>query len=398
MNKKLLRACALALSLALLAGCAGEAPEQAQNRADAGPEGYCGFALELLSQCYQPGENTLVSPLSVHIALAMTAAGAKENTLEQMCTVLGMSAEEQRQFLRNFLSGQGEELQLANSIWFTDDPQFSVKEDFLQGCKKDFSAQLYRTHFDNTTAGEINRWVQEHTKDMIDEIVKEVPEYAVMYLINALAFEAQWESKYADYQVNDGRFTAEDGTVQNVELLHSTEQKFLSDDLATGFLKYYKGRQYAFAALLPNEGVTMEAYLESLTAQSLYKTLNEPTDIKVYAAIPKFETDFSIELSENLQTMGMSDAFDAEKADFTGIGTAAGGNIYISHVQHKTYFSLTEEGTRAGAATSVEMAFGAALAPEEYRTVTLDRPFVYMLIDCESGLPFFIGTMMSPNA
>ena len=111
--------------------------------------------------------------------------------------------------------------------------------------------------------------------------------------------------------------------------------------------------------------------------------------------MPKFETDSSLELSGVLKAMGMELPFDREKADFSSLGTAGEGNIRISRILHKTFISVEENGTRAAAATAVEAAAEAA-EEEEPKRVKLDRPFVYMLIDCETNLPFFIGTMLNP--
>ncbi|MBQ5955874.1 MAG: serpin, partial [Firmicutes bacterium] len=111
----------------------------------------------------------------------------------------------------------------------------------------------------------------------------------------------------------------------------------------------------------------------------------------------KFETDFDIEMSDVLKGMGMIDAFDADKADFTAMGTSEINNIFISRVIHKTFISVAEQGTKAGAATLVEMTEGCALPEEEPKEVILNRPFVYMLVDCESWTPFFIGTLMRVN-
>ena len=110
----------------------------------------------------------------------------------------------------------------------------------------------------------------------------------------------------------------------------------------------------------------------------------------------KFETEYSIELSDTLKSMGMELPFDGDHAEFSGIGTSRIGNLYIGRVLHKTYISVAEDGTRAGAATAVEVAEESAMI-EEPKHVTLDRPFIYLLIDCETNLPFFIGTMLDPE-
>ena len=231
---------------------------------------------------------------------------------------------------------------------------------------------------------------------MIPEILDEIPEDAVMYLVNALAFDAEWQEIYEAHQVWEGEFCLENGTPRTVDLMHSEENRYLEDEMATGFIKYYKDKQYAFAALLPNEGVTVQEYVDSLTGEHLMKLLSNPEKITVFATMPKFETEYSVEMSEALMEMGMTDAFDYRISDFSRLGTydSDGLNICINRVLHKTFISVSEKGTRAGAATAVEMVAEGALLIEDYKTVTLDRPFVYMLIDCQTNLPFFVGTMM----
>jgi serpin B len=191
----------------------------------------------------------------------------------------------------------------------------------------------------------------------------------------------------------------EDGTRQDVDMMHSEEYTYLEDDLATGFIKYYKDKKYAFVAMLPNEGVTVSQYVDSLTGEHLRELLNNLQDLTVFASIPKFETEYDIEMSEVLQEMGMTDAFDWQVADFSRLGTynVDGMNICINRVLHKTFISVSEQGTRAGAATAVEMVAEGAMEIVEFKEVVLDRPFVYMLIDCETNLPLFIGTMMNVN-
>ena len=370
---------------------------------DAGADAATDFGVRLFQTSMEEGKNTLISPLSVLYALAMTANGADGETLAQMQQVLGMDSDDLNCYMLAYMDllPEAEEykMSLANSIWFKDDPNFTVNESFLQTNADYYGSSIYKAAFDEGTRNDINNWVKEHTDEMIPEILDEIPDEAIMYLVNALAFEAQWDDVYDEFQVRDGIFTKEDGTKQDVEMMHADEYKYLSDDLATGFIKYYEGRKYAFAALLPNEGVTVQQYVDSLTGSHLQKMLADPEEIQVFTCIPKFESEYDIEMSEVLQEMGMTDAFDWHIADFSKLGTynVDGMNICINRVLHKTFISVTEQGTKAGAATAVEMVAEGAAEIQEYREVILDRPFVYILIDCETNLPFFIGTMMDVN-
>ena len=406
----LLLVCAMAVNLT---GCAmevqakdlmdGITPNQVNALDDLGSQNadVTDFAIRLFKASEESGKNTLISPLSVLCALAMTANGAEEETLAQMEEVLGMTTEKLNLYLYSYMQNlpQGEKykLSLANSIWFTEDERFTVNHDFLQTNANYYGADIYKAPFDKQTLKDINNWVKQNTDEMIPEILDQIPSEAIMYLVNALAFEAEWSEIYEKHQVKDGEFTKEDGTKQDVKFMYGSEGTYLEDEKATGFMKRYKGGKYAFVAILPNEGVSVSEYIASLDGESLNALLANPQYATVHTSIPKFETEYKVEMSEILKSMGMTEAFDMYNADFEGLGTSTGGNIYISRVLHKTFISVGEKGTKAGAATVVEMKDGAAAEPQEPKEVYLDRPFVYMLIDCENNIPFFIGTMMDVN-
>ena len=332
----------------------------------------------------------------------MTANGADGETLSQMETVFGIPSKELNGYIRDYMAQLPKEdtykLSMANSIWFKDDEElFQVNPDFLQTNANYYGADVYKAPFDETTLDEINGWVKDETDEMIPSILDQIPEDAIMYLVNALAFDAKWQEPYEDFQVSEDQiFTKEDGTEVEATMMNSEEYSYLEDELATGFIKYYDDRAYAFVALLPNEGVSVSEYVASLTGQHLREMLSNPEGVTVYASLPKFESEYDVEMSDVLKEMGMPNAFDWMLAEFPHIGTVSDGlNIVISRVIHKTFISVTENGTQAGAATVVEMRAEGAAEIVEYKEVVLDRPFVYMLIDCENDIPLFIGSTMT---
>lgn len=355
----------------------------------------CG--LNLFRESYAPDKNTLISPLSVLYALSMTANGAKGDTLAQMEAVFGLDVETLNLWLSSYSDELSGELKLANSIWFRDSQRFTVNEDFLQTNADYYGAGIFKTPFDEGTCKEINAWVEEHTDGMIQDILNEIPDGAVMYLVNALAFDAQWQEIYSESDIRDGEFTTQWGYSREVEMMYSEESLYLSDEYAQGFIKPYEGGRYAFAALLPNPGVTVEEYLESLTGEHLQEMLSAPNETKVKTALPKFEAEYDVEMSDILKAMGMTDAFDGGKADLSGIGHSDNGNLFINRVLHKTYICVDGKGTKAGAATAVEVNDECAIVEPDFYMVYLDRPFLYMLIDLETNLPFFMGAMMDPT-
>ncbi len=339
-------------------------------------------------------ENPLLSPLSLYTALSMAAVGAEGETLAQMEAVLGTDRRSRNLYLLCLLTAlQGEEVTLANGIWLRDTPDLQVQEAFLQDNADYFRSSVFSAPFDGSTVKHINTWVAEQTAGQIPDILDEIPEEAMLYLVNALAFEAEWEDPYREHQVEPGTFTAANGQAQACRMLSSQEWSYLDIAGATGFVKIYKGNQYGFAALLPGEGETPRELLEKLDGEALTRALQEPQAIRVYAAMPKFEAEYGGDQAEALKALGMPDAFDWQKADFTAMAIPPeGANLCIGRVLHKAKIAVTELGTQAGAATVVEMKAGGAME-QDYKTVTLDRPFLYIIFHRETGVPLFLGIL-----
>lgn len=358
---------------------------------------YYDFTLKLLQSCADPASegNMMISPLSVMSALGMTANGAVGNTLSQIEDLMGMELSSLNSFIGAYSSSlpsdDNSKFTSADSIWYRTDDSLRVNEDFLAANQKYYAAEVRGEAFDEAACDAINDWVSEHTDGMIPNILDEIPADAVMYLINALAFDGKWETEYTENSVHEGVFTSLSGNEQTASMMQSEESVYLKDDNAEGFMKYYEGRNYAFAALLPDEGITPDEYISALTPDKLQSLLSTgASDSGVTAIMPKFEADYDIELSDVLCGMGLSDLFDSSACDLSGAAVSDIGNIYVSRVLHKTYISVDEVGTKAAAATAVEtVAECAIIMPIVY----LDRPFVYMIIDTVNRLPIFIGTV-----
>lgn len=343
-------------------------------------------------------ENVLISPLSIQLALAMTANGADGNTKAEMEALLGgeISLEDLNEYLYSYVnnlpSAEKYKLQIANSIWFRDDEgRLQVEKDFLQKNADYYGAQAYKAAFDDQTLKDINNWIKDHTDGMIDSILDQIDEDAVMYLINALVFDAEWQHVYDKSDVYKGKFTNTNGTEKQVDMMHSEESVYLQDKNAIGFMKPYSGSKYNFAVLLPNEGIDIYEYIAGLTGEELMETLSTPQLGMVMATLPKFSYEYELTMNDVLKELGMSSAFSGD-TDFSKMAHSSRGNIYIGDVLHKTFISVDELGTKAGAVTKVQM--NDESAPMSEWVVTLNRPFVYMIIDNETKLPIFIGTVM----
>lgn len=357
------------------------------------------FSLELMKQSLSYSaenglENTFISPYSAMQALAMTANGADGETRDGMEKALGgIPIETLDQYLYTLRSSQpndeGCSLLTANSVWTRDEgDRITVKPEFLRTSVDYFNAEVYNVPFDNSALEAINSWVDRNTKGMIPSILDRINEDAVMYLINAVVFEAEWERPYEHGSAVKYEFRNSDGTTAEIPMLSGEESYYIGDENSSGIFKYYKGRRYAFAALLPDEGITAEDYVNGLTSEKLHDILSTPKYEDIYATIPKFSIDYSITLNDALSDMGMSSAFDS-RANFSKMADTASGVLYISAVKHKTHIELDENGTKAAAATSVEMSDNAIMIPE--KVIKFDRPFVYAIVDTETSLPVFLG-------
>ncbi|MBR1555379.1 MAG: serpin family protein, partial [Oscillospiraceae bacterium] len=344
-----------------------------------------------------PDENVLISPFSISTALAMTSNGADGETRNQLENLFGQEIDTLNSDLKQYTdalpSGESAKCVSANSIWIRQTDEFTVKEDFIKTSDEIYHAGVFEEPFDSGTKDNINSWVSEHTDNMIDKIIDEISQDAAMYLINALTFDAKWRNQYDDYQIEDDTFTALDGTERTVSMMQSTEKTYYEDEQAVGFSKAYQNG-YSFVALLPNEDTDILDYVSSLDSETLRNLLDNPHDFDVYAKLPAFETDYSTKLKDSLEP-SIPDAFSKENADFSKMADFRNpeNHLYINDVIHKTYISVDKNGTKAAAVTAVEMYATASAIPEEreIREVTLDRPFLYMIVDNRNNLPLFLG-------
>ncbi len=399
----------LALSALLLTACVGAgatdlmtdivpaaAKSDAVNEADA--SAIADLALVLLRDPSMAGTSALVSPLSITAALGMTANGAVGDTLAGMEAVLGLSRDRINTLMAGLPRDGAATLRLANGIWFRED-DLTVKPEFLQRNADFYGAGAQMTPMNDATRRAVNAFIEEKTAGMIRDMLApgSVTSDTALLLVNALAFEAEWQDVYEKHQVRDGDFHREDGKTVAVDFMHSQESRYLKDDRATGFVKYYKGREYAFAAILPNEGVTLDDYLAGLDGAHLVDMLATAEGVAVITAMPKFAGAYSYQLNDALARAGMDAAFDPKRADFSAMAESSRSpNVWIDFVQHNTFIQVAEKGTRAGAATVVAMTDGAAEIIEP-KQVKLDRPFFYAIIDAETNLPVFVGTMRDPS-
>ncbi len=375
--------------------------EDALPMSDAFVRAAADFGWEMLKR-QEKGENTMISPVSLLYALGMTANGASGETLSQMEDVLygGISADEANRyflaFSQNLPDGDGGALlDIANSIWInTRNEHFVVREPFMETNRAYYGAGVFgRDFLDPATVPEVNKWVSDNTDGMIPSVISELNEEDLMLLINTVLFDGKWAQTYGEYDIREMVFTNYDGSTSPAQMLCSEEWRHFSFGDGVGFVRPY-AEKYSFVGILPEEGVDVYDYVQSFTGTNLVDAVTEamktPTGREALVRIPEFTFDYSTSAVESLAALGMTDAFTTA-ADFSRMGEAENG-ICIGDVIHKTRIELTRNGTKAAAVTAVVAT--ATGAPVDYVPpveIYLTRPFVFAIVDNETGLPIFSG-------
>ena len=420
----LLLACALGLGL--LSGCAqaSAAKELTAPKLSVTPSNseevngaLAGFGLELLKKSRDSnGEtamnsdmdhmpfSTLVSPLSVALALSMTANGAAGNTLAQFQDVLGGGVDLVElntacaQLMADYQGlGGSTKCAIANSLWV--DPEGQIKDEFIGQCRGIYDAQVFSAQLSEPgIVKDLNSWVSQHTNKMIPEIIDQpFPVETACLLVNALYLKNSWLSEFDPLSTHTMDFHHAGGPDSQVEYLRKfdTQLSYLQGKGAQGVVLPYDDGRLAFVAILPDlypDSPDFGQWLNNLEGNSLSQLINNREDaIFLSFAMPKFSAEWKGNLEDTLPLLGLEDAFVPGAADFSSLGDSPEG-YYISQVIHATKIEVNEKGTEAAAATVVAAESGAAAPPQEGITLILDRPFLYGIVDLHTGVPLFLGT------
>lgn len=417
MKKRLIKLIALAMCAAMLTGCAASGGVKnltdGVNAADVTlPEvtdytmiGDLGAGLMQYAAA-QDAENPVLSPLSAYLCLAMLMPGANENTKAEFEKILGadwdyvsaLAADIAAQLEK---TGGSTKLDLANSIW-TDDDKAVIEEEWLKTVKAYFGPDIYSADLPSDGALKaINKWVNDKTNGMIPKLHDEnYDKDTIMVLLNALYMKAEWAHKFVGNYTNDREFTKSDGSAVTVPFMNMYEayESYIKTEDAEGIMLPYDDGRLAFIALKPDSG-DARGYASSLTGAKLKELIAAAkADTFVTVNMPKFSTGYSVYLTDALKAMGMTDAFDPFLADLSGAGRGVDGPLYISYVFQKVKVDVDEEGTEAAAVTEIATAEGCALPVDEPIVLTFDKPFVYAIVDTETGVPLFAGVMENPEA
>ena len=382
----------MALMLSCLMFCTSRQEVQAASSA----ETMADVSVKLLRQASRTGDpdrNILISPDSILTAMTLAEYGAAGKTLSEMQSAFnGISLKKQSSFLEKLHSRVSSSgvftYSAANSVWYRKG-LVSLRRKYASKMKKGFGAEIISAPFDTGTVTDMNAWVSEKTRGKITKIVDQLSPSDRVVLLNAVYFNGKWTAPYRSVQKRV--FTGKNGKKKKVPMLESVEQVYVKICGADGFIKPYKGGKAAFMALLPPKGEAIGTWLKKLTGAQLIKGYRNrvKSGIVVRTRLPKLSYDDQLSLKKPLQKMGIREAFSLN-ADFSKM---SGSEIHIDDVLHKTHIDVDESGTEAAAVTAVVMKANAVFPakPQIIKKVYLNRPFVYAIIDTQTGMPLFMG-------
>ena len=355
------------------------------------------FGLKLFKALHtaKPESNLFISPLSISMALGMTLNGANGDTYEAMKTTLelnGLSETEINESYKNLiglLTNLDEEVifNIANSIWYRN--EFSIEQSFIDVNKEYFNAEVRGLDFCNPSSlNIINNWVDQKTNGLIKKILEEqIPDYMVMYLINAIYFKGVWTNEFDKKETKTEPFYNYNNAVSNISLMHQEDDFFYAEnDQFQAVDLIYGDSLFSMTIILPKENIDINNLVQSAD-NSFIPDQFISAELNLY--LPKFELEWKSSLNDVLKSIGMEIAFNTALADFTKINPD--GNLFIDEVLHKTFIKVDEEGTEAAAVTSVGLGLTARPETIDFR---VDRPFIFLVREKHSETILFIGKVL----
>jgi serpin B len=384
-------------------------PEVEKTDLSALVDGNSAFALDLYQALKGEDGNLFYSPYSISAALAMTYAGARGETEQQMADTLNFDLPQNRlhpafNLLEQELArrgegaegkdGEGFRLHVTNDLWGQKD--YTFLSDFLDTLAENYGAGLRTLDFINEPEESrliINDWISEQTEGRIEDLIPQglIDTLTRLVLTNAIYFNAAWQYPFNEESTSDGVFHLLEGGETTVPMMSQTESfGYAEGDDYQAVELLYDGGELSMVILLPRSGHFKE-FEETLDAGLVNEIINALERKEVAITMPKFEFESAFRMRETLKAMGMPIAF-SDMADFSGM--TGGRDLYIDEVVHKAFVSVDEAGTEAAAATAVIMKLTAM--PAEPVEFTVDRPFIFLIRDIETNSILFVGRVMNP--
>lgn len=361
-----------------------------------------GTALYRVIAAERPGQNVVMSPAGITIALAMTTAGAGSTTLDEMLSTLGIDDAAAIHPSMNALSAvldarshDDVTVSIANSLWGHNDLTFQPA--FLEVLAREYGAAMNTVDYVSDTEGArvaINGWVSDSTEERIPELIDEGVLFSDtrLTLVNAVYLNAPWLAPFDPEATVDGPFTLPDSSVVDVPMMTATTpMMFATGDGWRAVELPYAGRELAMLIFVPEDGFFdqfEEIFL--VTDATQYLEAREVT-----LSLPRFGIESNVALGDVLVAMGMVQAF-TDSADFSAM--TVDEELHIAAIVHQANITVDEVGTEAAAATAVMMQATSAPAPLEPVTLAVDHPFVFVLRDRATGAILFLGRVADPRS
>jgi serine protease inhibitor len=360
------------------------------------------FGFELFKEVHElsEGENMMISSLSTSYALGMTYNGSAGSTRETFRDVLHYGELDDQGINESYKDLMGQllhldkqvEFSIANSIWYKKG--FTVLEPFISTNQDYFDAAVEELDFSDPGAKDIiNGWIEDKTNDKIQDMLDFIPSSAVMYLVNAIYYNAKWKYQFDPEETLAGDFHKADGSVSQAEFMKVNGAfNLMAGEGFSAVELPYGDSTFSMVVMLPAWNSNLDKLVEGLDEESWENLLSRPGVQNVRIEIPKFKYGFKSLLNDPLINLGLGVAFGGG-ADFSRI--TPGGGIYISRVIHQTFIDVQEEGTEAAAATIVELK--ESVSPGGGSSFKADRPFLYMIKENSTSAILFMGKVEQPE-
>ncbi len=377
-------------------------PEQSVNPQLVAANTRFGFKLFSEVAAQSPGENVLVSPSSVAIALSMVYNGASGDTQRAIAEALqleGLSLDDLNQanaVLESVLEGADPKVKLAiaNSLWSREGIDF--QPDFLAKNREFYNAEVTSLDFSQPNAPSvINDWVSRSTEGKIPTIVDRLNPEDVLFLVNAIYFKGTWSAPFDPSMTQTQPFYLPNGDRLDHPLMSQSGQFVYAEaDQFQAINLPYGNRRFSMVVFLPKPSSSLEAFRQTLTAENWQTWNTQFRRREGMVKLPRFNTEFSVGLNDALKSLGMAIAFDPDRADFSAMIDA---QAFINRVQHKTVIEVNEQGTEAAGSTGISIGVTSAPIDPPFQMV-VDRPFFYAIQDNQTGSILFMGTVVNPGS
>ena len=350
--------------------------------------------------------NKLISPLSIYLALSMVYNGANNATKDSIANTLrldGIDINSLNALCHTLISSLSNEdnrvqLSIANSIWYRQN-SYQPLPSFLNIVQSNYEASVNSLNFDEpNSVNTINNWVAQKTNNKIPRILESISSDDLMYLINAIYFNGDWKYAFKTSDTYNDIFNLQDGSTKSVPFMKQQLTAKMFDDSSFTIIElpYGGGNSFSMYILKPTHSLEpINTFASTLNENTLSNAINEMDSGTVQLEIPKWEYSYELkDMRPELSMLGMGRAF-GDSADFSKIYDPSQVNVYISKAIHKAYIQVNEEGTEAAAVTAI--GFGYTSLPAPPPVFKLDHPFLYTIVEKQTGAVLFLGTVNDPK-